>query len=60
MKEQIAIFREADGGGYYNFFYTPGSIDSMVKLIEGGWILIFIKDDPEVPRVLAVFEREKK
>jgi hypothetical protein len=58
MIEQKVISVTRSDGAYYNFFFTPGAINSMASLIEKGWRLKFIKDDPQAERAVAVFERE--
>lgn len=58
MKKQKVINVTWQDGAYYNFFNSPESIDSLARLISEGWILIFIKDDKEHEKVVAVFERE--
>lgn len=46
-----------DHGDYYNFFWTPGSMDSLARHIKEGWRLVFIQDDRVNERAVAVFER---
>lgn len=57
MKKQKVITVDWQHGAYYNFFFTPGSIESLNSIIENGWSLVFIKDDKKAERAVAVFEK---
>lgn len=57
MKRQVVFNLKDDN--YYNFFFTPGSIDSLKSMIDRGWNLVFIKDDKEQNIAVAVFEFEE-
>lgn len=53
--EQKVITVTHQDGAYHNFFFTPGSLDSMQDIINKGWRLKFLKDDGN--RAVAVFEK---
>lgn len=55
--EQMCLNIVADGGEYYNFFFTPGGIGSLASYLKDGWKLIFIKDAPEDKKAVVVFYR---
>ena len=57
-KAQKVITGGHDGGAYYNFFFTPGSFESMNWFIEKGWVLVSLVHDANARRFCAVFERE--
>lgn len=57
-KIQKVITKDRNDGDYYNFFFTPGSINSMENMIRSGWTLVHINDDKKSERVSAVFEKE--
>lgn len=59
IKKQICIYRGGIAGDYYNFFFTPGSIDSFRSYIIAGWRVVFIKDDPTNEKVTVLFERDE-
>jgi hypothetical protein len=40
------------GADYINFFFTPGSIDSLHQFISRGWIVKHIKDDGSTAVIL--------
>lgn len=44
-------------GEYYNFFWTPDSVNSLHRLVEEGWHVKFIKDDPDRHQAVVVFEK---
>ncbi len=59
VRQQYHAVERADGA-YYNFFFTPGSFQSLAWFVDHGWALAFIKDDPETQRAVAIFEIEEK
>lgn len=58
--QQKVIFRQSDNYQYGNFFWTPGSIDSLDSLINEGWKILFIKDSPYLEKVICILERGEK
>lgn len=60
MKIQKVIRVERLDGEYYNFFNSPGSINSLSRLVnELCWTVKFIKDDPEKEVAILILEREE-
>lgn len=45
-------------GEYHNFFFSPGSIDSLERNIQEGWMVKFISDDRANEKAVIIFERE--
>lgn len=58
VKIQRVVTKNSYYGEYYNFLYSPGSIDSLVRFIEDGWTLYYINDNKEAEQLVAVFEKE--
>jgi len=58
MIRQKCVTVERSDGAYYNFFNSPGSINSLQSFIENGWVVKVLKDDPQAERATAVFEKE--
>ena len=59
MTEQIVVNVWRDEGQYHNFFWSPGSCDSLKGYLKSGWLVKFIKDDPENEKACIIFERSK-
>ena len=56
-KEQKLVTVRHTDGQYYNFWYTPGSINSLEQHLDDGWIAIHIKDDPDMETAVVLFEK---
>lgn len=47
-------------GEYHNFFFVPGSIDSMSSMIKEGWVVKeIISNDSKAQNAVILFERKK-
>lgn len=57
MKEQKIIALVRYDGKYYNFFNTPGSIESLQWHIERGWIVIKMDIDTDSQSGWVLLER---
>lgn len=55
MNQKVITVIQQDGA-YYNFFNTPGSINSLQSMISDSWRVLHIKDDGYT--ATALFEKE--
>lgn len=55
--EQKVVTVEEFHGEYHNFFFVPGSHESLQRYIDDGWTVKFIKDSGT--RAVVVFERAR-
>jgi hypothetical protein len=60
VKKQKLITLSYYDGQYHNFFHSPGSQGSLSKLIEEGWLVVFIKEygTPDAPAATVLMEKE--
>ena len=54
--QKVVTVRSGDGQ-YYNFFFTPGSWNSLEQYLAEGWVVRHINDDQKSQHASILFEK---
>jgi len=56
-KSVMQKYKYLRGADYYNFFYTPGSIESLDYFIRNGWIVINMINDEKAKTASVLLQK---